>query len=68
MGFGDLTGASPIIGSLTRTVEYLQLTIEMDEKPKTLFLRPIILLEDAQTWTESEERRRIFWNVFILDR
>ncbi|KAH8690626.1 fungal-specific transcription factor domain-containing protein [Talaromyces proteolyticus] len=68
MGYGDLAGASPIIGSLTRTVEYLQLSIEVDEKSKPLFLRPIVLLEDAQTWTESEERRRIFWNVFILDR
>jgi hypothetical protein len=68
MGDGDLISASPIIGSLTRTVEYLQLTIEMDEKPKPNFLRPITILKDAQTCAEAEERRRVFWNVFILDR
>ncbi|KAL1968631.1 hypothetical protein VTN77DRAFT_1457 [Rasamsonia byssochlamydoides] len=68
MGEGNLTSAWPIIGSLTRTVEYLQLTIEADEKPQHAFLRPLTLLEDSRSWAEAEERRRVFWNVFLLDR
>lgn len=63
-----MTSAWPIIGSLTRTVEYLQLTIEMDEKPQQAFLLPLSLLEDSRSWAEAEERRRVFWNVFLLDR
>lgn len=68
MGEGDIASAAPIIGSLTRTVEYLQLTIEADEKPKPTLLQPITLLEESCSWAEAEERRRVFWNVFILDR
>lgn len=68
MGEGNLVSAWPIIGSLTRTVEYLQLTIEVDEKPRRAFLQPVTLLEDSQSWAEAEERRRVFWNIFILDR
>jgi hypothetical protein len=68
MGEGNLTSAWPIIGSLTRTVEYLQLSIEADETRRRAFLQPVILLKDSQSWAEAEERRRVFWNIFILDR
>jgi hypothetical protein len=68
MAEGNLASASPIIGSLTRTVEYLQLTIETDEKPQQGLLRALRLLRDSESWAEAEERRRVFWNVFILDR
>ena len=58
----------PIIGSLSRTVEYLQLTVEPDEFHQQPLLRPLILLEKPKQWTEVEMRRRVFWNVFLLDR
>lgn len=68
MGGGEVSKAWSIIGSLTRTVEYLQLTVEPDEAQRNSLLRPLILLEKAKDWTESEDRRRLFWNVFLLDR
>ena len=68
MGDGNLASAWPIIGSLTRTVEYLQLSIEVDEQPQQGFLRALTMLEKSPSWAAAEERRRIFWNVFILDR
>ncbi|KAG0645331.1 putative transcriptional regulatory [Hyphodiscus hymeniophilus] len=68
MAGGQITKAWSIIGSLTRTVEYLQLTIEPDEIQRNLLLRPLILLDASRDWTDSEERRRLFWNVFLLDR
>ncbi|KAL1868229.1 hypothetical protein VTK73DRAFT_3791 [Phialemonium thermophilum] len=70
MGSGNLSRAWPIIGSLTRMVEYLQLTLEPPDasSQKQLLLRPLTLVERPKNWTESEERRRIFWSVFLLDR
>lgn len=68
IGEGNLSKAWPIIGSLTRTVEYLQLTVEPEEKPLQALQRPVILLEDAKDFAEMEGRRRVFWNVFLLDR
>jgi hypothetical protein len=68
MAGGQVSKAWSIIGSLTRTVEYLQLTIEPDEIQRNLLLRPLILLDVPKDWTDSEERRRLFWNVFLLDR
>ncbi|KAJ5299788.1 hypothetical protein N7476_011345 [Penicillium atrosanguineum] len=70
MGCGHPLKAWPIIGSLTRTVEYLQLTVEPPELSlkKPPLLRPLALLSLPRDWTESEERRRLFWNVFLLDR
>ncbi|KAJ5928337.1 hypothetical protein N7466_007293 [Penicillium verhagenii] len=70
MGCGHPSKAWPIIGSLTRTVEYLQLTVESPDlsSMEQPLLRPLILLPRARDWTESEERRRLFWNIFLLDR
>jgi transcription factor-like protein len=31
-------------------------------------VRPWVSLPPPQDWTEAEERRRVFWNVFNLDR
>ncbi|UKZ82941.1 hypothetical protein TrVFT333_010741 [Trichoderma virens FT-333] len=66
MGSGHVKKAWPIIGSLTRIVDYLQLTVEPDEEsPKQPLLRSLTLLEKPQDWTESEARRRLFWsNLF----
>jgi hypothetical protein len=68
MGDGNLASVWPIIGSLSRTVEYLQISIEVDEQPHQGFLRALTILEDSPSWAVAEERRRAFWNVFILDR
>ncbi|RDL33355.1 uncharacterized protein BP5553_08794 [Venustampulla echinocandica] len=68
IGNGELLKAWPIIASLTRTVSFLQLSVEEEDRndPET-FLRPS-LLPPSPNWIEEEERRRTFWNIFILDR
>lgn len=69
MGSGHVSKIWPIIGSLTRVVDYLQLTTEPDEEsPKRPLLKSLAILSTAHDWTESEERRRLFWSVFLLDR
>ena len=65
--------AWPIVGSLTRTVEYLQLTIEKDDVSSSQPLsKPYITIhfksDGPGTWIELEERRRTFWVIFTLDR
>ncbi|KAJ5364918.1 uncharacterized protein N7496_010631 [Penicillium cataractarum] len=52
-GWGEK--AWSLVGSLTRTVEYLKLTVEDEDY-------------QGQSWVEAEERRRVFWTVFNLDR
>lgn len=49
-------------------VEYLQLTVECEEADRLSFSRPYVTLHPSKDWTEAEERRRVFWCVFILDR
>ncbi|KAF2850604.1 hypothetical protein T440DRAFT_450619 [Plenodomus tracheiphilus IPT5] len=68
IGSGNATKAWSIIGSLTRTVEYLQLAQEQGDGRRRLFSRPYPTLSPTDNWTEVEERRRVFWNVFLLDR
>ena len=68
MGNGDISGAWPLIGSLTRTVEYLQLSIETDDPKERPLLKPLSSIPPAQNWTQDEERRRVFWTIFNLDR
>jgi Fungal specific transcription factor domain len=65
---GQVCKAWSIIGSLTRTVEYLQLTVEPDTLQRGSLSAPLSLLDNPGDWTESEDRRRVFWNVFLLDR
>jgi hypothetical protein len=57
-----------IVGSLTRTVEYLQLSVEVEESDEQPLLKPCNSLLPPKNWTEMETRRRVFWNVFNLDR
>ncbi|KAF4470740.1 hypothetical protein FALBO_2341 [Fusarium albosuccineum] len=69
IGDGNLDKAWPIIGSLTRTVEYMELSVETEDRQQ----RPAVLpspscLSPPVEWVEEEERRRVFWNIFILDR
>ncbi|OLN92832.1 putative transcriptional regulatory protein C530.05-like protein 11 [Colletotrichum chlorophyti] len=68
IGNGDASKAWSIVGSLTRTVEYLQLSIESDHRDKEPLLKPLPSIPPPQNWTEEEERRRVFWNIFNLDR
>ncbi|KAK1982734.1 fungal-specific transcription factor domain-containing protein [Colletotrichum cereale] len=68
IGNGDASKAWSIVGSLTRTVEYLQLSVESDHQDKEPLLKPLPSIPPPQNWTEEEERRRVFWNVFNLDR
>ncbi|KAF5663905.1 C6 transcription factor [Fusarium circinatum] len=68
IGDGEECRAWPLIGALTRMVEYLQLTVESEEVNLSSFSRSYISLHPPQGWTEAEERRRVFWCVFNLDR
>ncbi|KAJ5812054.1 hypothetical protein N7474_008355 [Penicillium riverlandense] len=68
IGSGRLSRAWPIVGSLTRTVEYLQLSVESENHDKDPVLQPRPSLPQAKDWVEEEERRRVFWTIFNLDR
>ncbi|KAM5341326.1 hypothetical protein ACJ41O_014357 [Fusarium nematophilum] len=68
IGNGEASQAWALVGSLTRMVEYLQLTIEDDEADRSSFSQPYTYLHPPHDWTEAEERRRVFWCVFNLDR
>ncbi|KAL1909017.1 hypothetical protein Sste5344_005148 [Sporothrix stenoceras] len=70
MGSGLIAKAWPIVAALTRMVVFLQLTVEPDDASArpTPLVQPGALFDGARDWTEAEERRRIFWGVFFLDR
>ncbi|KAF8861877.1 hypothetical protein BDZ45DRAFT_586331 [Acephala macrosclerotiorum] len=68
MGCGEMKKAWSLVGSLTRTIEYLRMTSEPDALQQDHLRRPITLLDAPSSWTEVEQRRRLFWNVFLLDR
>ncbi|KAG4439697.1 hypothetical protein IFR05_004834 [Cadophora sp. M221] len=68
IGDGNASCAWSIVGSLTRTVEYLQLSVEAEEDMEQPLLKPCPLLSDPKNWTEMETRRRVFWSIFNLDR
>jgi hypothetical protein len=57
-----------LIGSLTRTVDYLQLTVEPSASRFGALMNPLKLVQPTDGWTELEERRRLFWVIFLLDR
>ncbi|RDW68680.1 hypothetical protein BP5796_09337 [Coleophoma crateriformis] len=68
IGKGEAVKAWSIVGSLTRTVEYLQLSVEVEDNDEHLLLKPCHSLPLSQDWTEMETRRRVFWNIFNPDR
>ncbi|CAK7210021.1 hypothetical protein SBRCBS47491_000629 [Sporothrix bragantina] len=44
-------------------------TTASDARPKAnVLIRRIAFLPPARDWVELEERRRVFWNVFLMDR
>ncbi|KAI9170606.1 Citrinin biosynthesis transcriptional activator ctnR [Paramyrothecium foliicola] len=60
-----------IVGSMTRTVEQLQLSVEeedQEKQPVRTLIRRMNFLQRCKDWSETEERRRVFWNIFIMDR
>lgn len=68
MGSANFPRAWAIVASLVKSLEYLQLTVEPDQLPRRSFMRPLSLLPKSQSAGETEERRRVFWNIFLLDR
>ena len=68
MGCGDWSKAWSILGSLTRTVDYLQMTVEPDASQAHPLLAPVTLLNASKSHAEAEERKRVFWHIFLLDR
>lgn len=55
------------------TVEQLQLNTEEDEiyRPANsgeTLIRRMLFLTPSKSWGEAEERRRVFWTVFLMDR
>ncbi|KAI1643241.1 fungal-specific transcription factor domain-containing protein [Daldinia loculata] len=72
VGSGRGPSAWSIVGSMTRTVEQLQLSVEEDDQPIATSAKAMIkrmaFLPPARNWSEREERRRVFWNIFQLDR
>ena len=68
LGSGDWQKAWPLLGALTRVVDYLQLTIEPDDRRSKPLLPPLTVLDESKSHAEAEERKRVFWNAFLLDR
>lgn len=58
---------------MTRTVEQFQLSVEesgedRDRKPGEILMHRMVILEPSKHWWQAEERRRVFWTVFLMDR
>lgn len=72
LGSGRGPSAWSIVGSMTRTVEQLQLSVEEDDQPTAasakVMIKRMAFLPPARSWSEREERRRVFWNIFLMDR
>ncbi|EEY17118.1 conserved hypothetical protein [Verticillium alfalfae VaMs.102] len=61
---------SPSVESLQALVivAFNDLTVEIDGTDRPSLIQPWVSLPPPQDWTEAEERRRVFWSVFNLDR
>ncbi|KAJ4294223.1 hypothetical protein N0V90_007913 [Kalmusia sp. IMI 367209] len=72
IGSGRGPSAWSIVGSMARTVEQLQLSIEDEDddtqKHTHVLVKRMAFLGPSKNWSEAEERRRVFWNVFLMDR
>ncbi|KAF4459573.1 Zn(II)2Cys6 transcriptional activator [Fusarium albosuccineum] len=73
IGGGRGPSAWSIVGSMTRTVEHLRLSTEEDDdqfhsSTSRALIKRVAFLPPASTWSEAEERRRVSWNVFLMDR
>ncbi|KAH0438958.1 hypothetical protein CcaCcLH18_03104 [Colletotrichum camelliae] len=70
IGSGRGPSAWSIVGSMTRTVEQLQLSVEDEDQPPASkrLIKRMEFLKPCRFWSEREERRRVFWNIFLMDR
>ncbi|PQE19847.1 C6 transcription factor protein [Rutstroemia sp. NJR-2017a BVV2] len=70
IGSGRGPSAWSIVGSMTRTVEQLQLSVEDEDRTQSaeFLIKRMAFLAPCKSWIEREERRRVFWNVFLMDR
>ncbi|EON65998.1 hypothetical protein W97_05241 [Coniosporium apollinis CBS 100218] len=73
IGSGRGPSAWSVVGSMTRTVEQLRLSVEdgdagAGKDAREFLIRRMSFLRESNSWIESEERRRVFWNVFLMDR
>ncbi|CAL5874068.1 uncharacterized protein PFLUO_LOCUS8355 [Penicillium psychrofluorescens] len=73
IGRGRGPSSWSIIGSMVGTVEQLQLSVEEDvlnraTNPGETLIRRMVFLNPSTSWSEAEERRRLFWTVFLMDR
>jgi hypothetical protein len=65
---GETQRAWPLIGLLTRAIDYLQLTTEPSVSQVSSLMKPVRLVPPSNDCTQLEERRRLFWVIFLLDR
>ncbi|KAK1139930.1 hypothetical protein N8T08_011007 [Aspergillus melleus] len=73
IGRGRGPSSWSIIGNMVGTVEQLQLNVEEDElygssNAGETLIRRMLFLTPSKSWSEAEERRRVFWTVFLMDR
>lgn len=68
IGSGKGPRSWSIISSATRIVEQLGLAEEEEDMDENKLLNRIGLLEPSKSFSEKESRRRLFWNIFQMDR
>ncbi|KAJ5174278.1 uncharacterized protein N7482_000155 [Penicillium canariense] len=73
IGRGRGPSSWSIIGSMVGVVEQLQLSVEEDDLYRVsntgeILIRRMVFLTPSKSWHEAEERRRVFWAVFLMDR
>ncbi|KAH7090825.1 fungal-specific transcription factor domain-containing protein [Paraphoma chrysanthemicola] len=73
IGSGRGPSAWSIVGSMARTVEQLQLSTEDEDsnnqrKGSHALVKRMAFLPPCRDWREAEDRRRVFWTVFLMDR
>lgn len=68
LGHGNTRRAWQILGCLTSTAEYMQLSCEQGDNDSQPFCEPYAPLQQPGDFTDAEERRRIFWIAFLLER
>lgn len=60
-----------MVGSMAQTVKQLHLDVEnRDGKHDTTkaSINSANLIQSNKSWSRAEDHRRIFWNIFIIDR
>ncbi|OAQ90003.1 C6 transcription factor [Purpureocillium lilacinum] len=71
LGSGSSSSPWSLVSLVTRKVEDLQLNAEDSSRRDSFgefFLTSPPVLQPATTWLETEERRRVFWAAFLMDR